>query len=109
MMKTKDFRHEVMSLAWQFVHKNGFGRSHALRAAWENLKLRDEMGSCIVKFYFRKSNGTVREAWGTLNPKFMPPVTSTRKRAANDTVQCYWDTECSQFRSYKKANLLRRA
>ena len=37
----------------------------------------------------------------------MPAVTGTDKRAKNDTVQTYFDTERQEFRCYKKANLLK--
>ena len=39
-MSTKSFLHEVMSLAWQFVRKNGFTMSEALKCAWANMKLK---------------------------------------------------------------------
>lgn len=105
-MKTREFLHEVMSLAWQFVRKNGFSMSEALRSAWVNMKLKAEMKKKIVKFYFKKVDGSVREAYGTLNEKLMPAITGTDKRAKNDTVTTYYDTERGEFRCYKKANLL---
>ena len=46
---------EVMSLAWQFVRKNGYSMSEALKCAWANLKLKGEMKKKIVEFYFKKS------------------------------------------------------
>ena len=58
---------EVMSLAWSFVKRNGFSMSEALKVAWANLKLKAQMKSKIVKFYFQKVDGSVREAYGTLN------------------------------------------
>ena len=70
-MKTREFLHEVMSLAWQFVRKNGFSMSEALKSAWVNMKLKAEMKKKIVKFYFKKVDGSVREAYGTLNEKLM--------------------------------------
>lgn len=97
---------EVMSLAWQMVKKNGFSMSEALKTAWANLKLKSEMKKRIVKFYFKKVDGSVREAYGTLNEKLMPAITGTDKRAKNDTVQTYFDTERGEFRCYKKANLM---
>lgn len=97
---------EVMSLAWQMVKKNGFSMSEALKTAWANLKLKAEMKKRIVKFYFKKVDGSVREAYGTLNEKLMPAITGTDKRAKNDTVQTYFDTERGEFRCYKKANLM---
>ena len=60
---------EVMCLAWQMVKKNGFSMSEALKTAWANLKLKAEMKNRIVKFYFQKVNGSVREAYGTLCEK----------------------------------------
>lgn len=97
---------EVMSLAWQMVKKNGFSMSEALKTAWANLKLKSEMKKRIVKFYFKKVDGSVREAYGTLNEKLMPAITGNDKRAKNDTVQTYFDTERGEFRCFKKANLM---
>ena len=107
IMSTKSFLHEVMSLAWQFVRKNGFTMSEALKCAWANMKLKLQMKSKIVKFYFQKVDGSVREAYGTLNEKLMPTITGTDNRKKNDTVQTYFDTERQEFRCYKKANLLK--
>lgn len=107
IMSTKNFLHEVMSLAWQFVRKNGFTMSEALKCAWANMKLKLQMKSKIVKFYFQKVDGSVREAYGTLNEKLMPTITGTDNRKKNDTVQTYFDTERQEFRCYKKANLLK--
>lgn len=107
IMSTKSFLHEVMSLAWQFVRKNGFTMSEALKCAWANMKLKLQMKSKIVKFYFQKVDGSVREAYGTLNEKLMPAITGTDKRTKNDTVQTYYDTERQEFRCFKKANLLK--
>ena len=64
---------EVMSLAWSFVKRNGFSMSEALKVAWANLKLKAQMKSKIVKFYFQKVDGSVREAYGTLFKLTMIP------------------------------------
>ena len=106
IMSTKNFLHEVMSLAWQFVRKNGFTMSEALKCAWANMKLKLQMKSKIVKFYFQKVDGSVREAYGTLNEKLMPTITGTDNRKKNDTVQTYFDTERQEFRCYKNDKLL---
>lgn len=103
----KNQMQEVMSLAWQMVKKNGFSMSEALKTAWANLKLKAEMRKRIVKFYFQKVDGSVREAYGTLCENLMPAVTGTDKRAKNDTVQTYYDTEREEFRCFKKANLIK--
>lgn len=105
----KNLLHEVMLLAWQFVKKNGLSMSDALKCAWANIKLKVAMKSKIVKFYFQKVDGSTREAYGTLCEKLMPAITGTDKRAKNDTVQTYYDTEAESFRCFKKANLIKMA
>jgi hypothetical protein len=63
------------------------------------------MKTRIVKFYFQKVDGSIREAYGTLKENLIPAtVGSDRKR--NDTVQNYFDTEKGEWRCFKKANLL---
>ena len=79
-MRTREFLHEVMSLAWQFVKRNGYTMSEAMKVAWANLKLKGEMKKKIVKFYFKKVDGSVREAYGTLNEKLMPAIAGTDNR-----------------------------
>lgn len=95
---------KIFKLAWQFVKKNGFTKSEALKKAWQNYKLVEKMKMQIVKFYFTKVDGSYREAYGTLNEK-LTPQTGDSGRRKNDTVQVYFDTEKSEWRSFKKANL----
>ena len=97
--------HDIMTLAWQFVKRNGFTMSEALKAAWANIKLRTAMNNRIVKFYFQKVDGSIREAYGTLKDNLIP-ATSGDNRKRNDTVQVYFDTEKQEWRCYKKANLI---
>ena len=60
----------------------------------------------IVKFYFQKVDGTIREAWGTLKAELLPESTAESNRKQNDTVQAYYDTEVGEFRCFKKLNLV---
>lgn len=92
-----------MKLAWQFVKRNGFTLSEALKEAWANIKLVNAMHKGIVKFYFTKVDGSKREAYGTLSSEVIPPVGGERKN--NDTCQVYFDTEKQAWRCFKKANL----
>lgn len=96
---------EIFKLAWQFVKRNGYKLSEALKCAWLNIKLKAEMKKRIVKFYFQKIDGSLREAYGTTNPETIPATTGTRKPA--ETVQTYFDTEKQEYRCFKKANLIR--
>jgi hypothetical protein len=105
-MRKKEFLSELMQLAWQFVKRNGFTLSEALKIAWRNAKLKIAMYARIVKFYFQKTDGTIREAYGSLNKNIIATVSGNDNRKKNDTVQVYWDTEKSEWRSFKKANLM---
>ena len=77
---------ELFKMMWQFIRKNGYSRSEALKCAWANIKLRAAMKQRIVKFYFQKVDGSVREAFGTLKETLLPPTQGTGRKA-NDTCK----------------------
>lgn len=72
---------------------------------WANMKLIAQMKHRIVRFYFRKVDGTIREAYGTLKESMLPPTQGTGRKA-NETLQTYYDTERQEYRSFKRANLV---
>ena len=96
-----------MLLAWQFIKKNGMNLSDALKCAWANIKLKIKMLAAVVKFYFLKIDGTIREAYGTLASSKIPALVGGDKRKRNDGVQTFFDTEKGEWRCFKKANLIR--
>ena len=98
--------HEIMQQAWTFVRRKGFSMSEALKVAWMNFKLRTAMANRMVKFYFMKIDGTLREAYGTLKSDLIPAI-GEDNRKKNDTVQVYYDSEKQSWRCFKKANLMR--
>jgi hypothetical protein len=104
-MRTKQFLSDLFKLAWQFVKKNGYAFAEALKTAWANMKLLKAMQARICKFYYQKVDGSLREAFGTLNSRLIPAIAGTDTRKKNDTVQVYFDTEKSEWRCFKKANL----
>ncbi len=105
MKTTKETLKGIMLLAWQFIKRNGYTKSEALKCAWANFKLKAKMKNQIVKFYFQKVDGSIREAYGTLAENMLPATQGTGRRA-NDTLQTYYDTEKQEYRCFKKANLL---
>ena len=104
-MKTSDLR-VIMRIAWQLVRKNGFTMSEALKTAWLNFKLKMKMRYGIVKFYYQKISGEIREAYGTLRADLMPQ-TKGADRKSNPTVQVYYDSEREGYRCFKIANLVK--
>lgn len=95
-----------MKLAWQFVKVNGLSMSEAMKKAWLNIKLKAKMVKSSVRFTFKKKDGSIREAVGTLCWNNIPQFISGGNRKANDNTQVYYDTEKSSFRSFIKANLM---
>ena len=102
----KNTLREVMQQAWAFVKKNGYSMSEALKVAWLNVKLKAQLKKRIVKFYFQKVDGSLREAFGTLSESVIPQ-TQSNGRKMNDTCQVYFDTERESWRCFKKANLIK--
>ena len=98
----------IMRLAWQFVKRNGFTMAEALKVAWLNAKVTKAMRTGIVQFFFMKVDGTIRQAFGTLDPHRLPETQGSGRRPA-DTVQVYFDTEKQEYRSFKKCNLYKMA
>lgn len=98
---------DIMCLAWQFVKRNGYTMREALKVAWRNIKLKNAMKTRIVKFYYQKVDGSVREAFGTLKENLLPASLAGNERKRNDTVFTYFDTEIQEYRCFKKANLIK--
>jgi len=85
--------------------KTKINKSQLFKMAWANMKLIAQMKHRIVRFYFRKVDGTIREAYGTLKESMLPPTRGTGRKA-NETLQTYYDTERQEYRSFKLANLV---
>lgn len=94
---------DLMKMAWQFIKRNGYSKSEALKVAWLNFKLKAALKKGIVKFYFIKVDGSIREAFGTLKSSLVPPTQGNRRECP--TTQTYYDTEKQAWRSFKIANL----
>ena len=97
---------DIMLTAWRLYRICGMKFSECLKRAWANFKLVQKMQCEIVKFFYIKVDGSLREAYGTLSVKFIVKSEQTNNRKKNDTVQCYFDTEAQAWRCYKKLNLI---
>lgn len=96
-MKTKLFKiaHAIKA---QFAT---FGE--ALKQAWKIIKLEVRMMAGNVSFKFRKVDGSIREAVGTLTVKYESK--GNGKPMPVDSMM-YYDTEANGFRSFKVFNLV---
>lgn len=58
------------------------------------------LNKCVVKFKFQKTDGTIREAIGTTNLKFIPEAKHPKNPAATSDSQIpYYDLESGSWKS----------
>lgn len=94
----------IMNTAWTIARQTGETFGTCLRKAWANSKLRSALKAGVVRFTFKKKDGSVREAVGTLRD--LGYQARTDRRSANPTLQVCYDLEKEAFRCFKKANLI---
>lgn len=99
------FRTKVFKYAWQIVKSTGVKFKVALVRAWRIYKLRKRMIKETVKFTFKKIDGSLRVAYGTLKE---PRQKFFVKRKTNQDFKtvCFYDTLINEFRSFKVENLI---
>ena len=97
-MKPTDLSN-IMRMAWRFYRttRQAFGK--CLKLAWRNFNLVRRMHTEVVRFYFRKVDGTLRS-------DIVPPINGGDTRKKNYTVQTYYDTERQEWRCFKRLNLI---
>ena len=103
-METK-FKSEVMKRAWIMFYETEKKFSLCLKKAWKIYRLKKKMAEKVVKFTYKKVNGTVRFAKRTLQEAFLLNVKGDRKPSLR--TQVYWDMEVGAFRCFRIENLVR--
>lgn len=98
---------QLFKMAHAMVRKAAFGTfGEALRKAWQVLKLRAMMLAGKVEFAFRKTDGSIRKAIGTLhNINYTPATGKVRREKPVDQI-CYFDVEKNSYRSFIAASLI---
>lgn len=102
MNTNKDKR---MTLIEHFITRCSMAIEEANKAAALNERLVAKMQSEIVTFAFKKADGTIRVAKGTLKSDMLPEIKGTGRPLAFG-LQLYFDVDKQSFRSYKKENLI---
>ena len=72
----------------------------------ESTKFRNLLKKNVVKFRYRKKDGSVRTASGTLKKDMLPKYKTEKRPAYNPMRFVYWDIERNQFRSFLRANFI---
>lgn len=90
----------IFKMAWQLVDKfNSF--AEALKYAWSVVKLQIQLLCGTVSFTYKKVDGSIRKAVGTLDVKYDRKGGESAKG-----VFVYFDVEAGGFRSCRLENLI---
>lgn len=96
---------QLFKMAHAVVKRTGKTFSEALRTAWKAAKIYAKMLVGTAEFSFRKLDGSIRNASGTLfKVDYLRKTEGEWVRPAD--VLCYYDTEKKAFRSFVISNLL---
>ena len=82
-IKHKDYGNNIQNSV-KFNHAYGMDVCKEVR--FQHGRSIKELNKRIVKFYFQKINGEVREAWGTLASDKISAIAGTDNRKKNDSI-----------------------
>ncbi len=109
-MATQINKSQLFKMAHTMLRKaEASNFSEALRKAWKVMKLHARMLAGKVEFSYRKMDGGIRKAVGTLfNINYTPktPADGKPRKERPVDVICYFDIEKNAFRSFCAANLI---
>ncbi|MCD8167617.1 MAG: SH3 beta-barrel fold-containing protein [Bacteroides sp.] len=105
-MRKKELLSNLMKEAHSLGRTSGLNKSEALKKAWQLQKLYTRLREGIVRFHFYKTDGTLRQARGTLHTNYLPGKSTNTRSKTNPQQMIYFDTDKNGFRSFKKSNLL---
>lgn len=87
------------------IKSNYTSFSEALKHAWKVIKLKIQLKRGEVSFKFKKVDGTIRTALGTLNLT-VEKGEGNKTKAPNYGQIAYFDLQKGQYRSFKAENLI---
>lgn len=97
---------ELMKNAWFLVRNYSMSLAEAMKQAWRIFKLKSAMHKGIVKFQFRKLDGTIRDAIGTLTDEVTATLVGGQYFNPSPKVVPYYDCEKQAWRSFRKELLV---
>lgn len=95
---------QVMNMAWSFIKNKGLGLSEALKLAWSNIKLKTALRKGVVEFSYRKLDGSIRKAVGTLSSALVPQTNGGTN--THPDYQTYYDVEKGGWRRFSYLNII---
>ncbi len=107
MIKKSNFRVRVMKYAWHLWKVTRQTWRLCMIKAWQLYRLVKSMLNGSVTFYYTKSDGSIRKAFGTLKnvPVGATPGHKKITKPSYKTIT-YFDIEKKAFRCFKPENLI---
>ena len=96
----KDMKSRLFNIAWSVADKFATF-SEALTYAWKVIKLQWSLLCGTVSFSYRKVDGSIRKAAGTLDVKY-----DFKGGKPNKSMFSYWDVEANAWRGCLVQNLI---
>lgn len=110
MKISSNIRKEVLKLAHKTmkVTEYRYEWANILKSAWKAIKekiaaveaLKEDLKAGTVQFTFKKKDGSIREAFGTLNTNFFTYKSKGSSRKPNPEYIVYYDLDKLSFRSF---------
>ena len=97
---------ELMRNAWYMVKNFSMSLADAMRQAWRIFKLKSAMHKGIVKFQFKKLDGTLRDAIGTLTDDVLATLVGGQYYNPSYKTVPYYDCEKGAWRCFRKELLI---
>ena len=105
-MKTTINELALLNRATNMVLK-GYNLNQSLQTSLLIESLQCKLTNGTAHFVYRKTNGELREAWGTLLDKVVTNNTNGRGYPRKlDGLQAYFDIEEQEWRSFRYENLI---
>lgn len=99
-------RQYVCKTAWGLVKNFGYKLAEAMKQAWMVIKLWVKLHIYeYVEFTYKKMDGTIRQAAGTLRSDIIPAVKNLMRKKRQG-IQVYFDHGKGEWRSFDVRNLL---
>lgn len=107
MEKKNNFRVRVMKYAWQLWRATKQTWRVCMLKAWQLYRLAKAMREGVVKFSYTKSDGSIRNAVGTLrNVPAGATLGGKKVTKPSYKTMAYFDIEKNAFRCFKVENLI---
>lgn len=107
-MATQIDKSKLFKIAHAIIRKaEATNFSEALKLAWKAIRIYTQMQIGKVEFSFKKLDGTVRRAVGTLcDIDYTPSPNAKKRMKPDDDVMFYFDLEKNNFRSFRVISLI---